>query len=255
MQNRNYTSRSFSRKPRFLNESAHPSFKEPQSYNPNSIYILAAPGSYTYKFNRSTITNHLTYLDYENGGNKPIIVDWGDGMRDNRSTHTYYDSNEPRVIEIMNGVGLLDGEIDILNMPYTKYADDGLLTPFDKEHTIGALHICTFENTDEDHDQWAPLYGLFQGCKNLTYVAPGLLELCTDRTNIENLFSNCDSLTDVPMDLFAGFDMSQIYTDHVFDQTPIRQNPLTNNQANNQYKQTQHPYKYRSGDPDFEQDY
>lgn len=244
------------RKMNSLTESAIPNFTAPQQYNPNSIYILAAPGSYTYKFNRSKITDHMTYLDYENGGHKPIIIDWGDGMRDNRSTHTYYDGNEPRVIEIMNGVGLLDGEIDILNMPYAKYGEDGFLTPFDKEYTIGALHICTFRDTAEDGDEWAPLFGLFQGCKNLTYVALNLLELCTDRTKVEHLFSGCTSLTDVPMDLFAGFDLSQTYTDTVFELCPnLKQNPLTNNQANNQYKQTQHPYKYRSGDPDFDQDY
>lgn len=232
-----------------LTESAIPNFTAPQQYNPNSIYILAAPGSYTYKFALAQVTDHMTYLDYNEGRNKPVIVDWGDGMRDNRSSHTYYDSNEPRIIEIINGVGLLSSTSD---SQFMGGLDNEELTPFDKENTIGALHVCTFRDTVEDNDEWAPLFGLFQGCKNLTYVAPNLLELCTDRTKVEHLFSGCTSLTDVPVDLFAGFDLSQAYTDTVFKLCPnLKQNPL----VNNQYAQTKYPYKYRSGDPDFDQDY
>lgn len=194
MQSHNYTSRSFCRKPKFLNEGEIPNFNKPMRYKPNSIYILAAPGTYTYRFTDSKYIDIFYNMTLWPKLRKRIFIDWGDGTRDCRTTHEYEGDEGPRVIEITQGPDFLQDALSL---------DDETKSHFDQEHTIGALHICGFNNWyEEDDDMIAPLYGLFGGCKNLRYINPNLFELCGSRTRFDDVFSGCTSLTEIPEGLF-----------------------------------------------------
>ena len=258
MQNRNY--RNYRRMASNLNESEVP-FNKPASYNPDSIYILAAPGAYTYNFAFSEISNTFSCtID----GNP--VINWGDGEIDNKTSHTYYNNSAPRVIEIMDGDEFLQ---QFVNEGVYGGFEDPNISPFDTKYTIGALHMCKFAYPEQP--EWATCAGLFQDCKNLTIVEPNFFENCGDRLTFAHAFAGCTSLTSVPNNLFAGcenVDMIDVFAGCTSltnlpngmteDEAGLSiADNKTSNQTTNSQSSRYHsyPYKYRAGDPDFEQDY